>query len=112
MFGWLKKFLLWSYARNTWQYDVLCALILAFIFLTPQSWFAGGELRRAEAHQNPQSARSSVVIPADEFSTNPSSTDIENRVRALTNRPDSQVGDVRTINNKDGKRVAYEVDIR
>jgi len=35
----LKSILLWSYERGTWQYDVLCLLILAFIFLTPSHWF-------------------------------------------------------------------------
>lgn len=35
----LKSILLWSYERGTWQYDVLCLVILAFIFLTPSSWF-------------------------------------------------------------------------
>lgn len=29
----------WTYQRGTWQYDVLCALILAFIFLTPKDFF-------------------------------------------------------------------------
>ena len=31
--------LFWTYERGTWQYDVMVALILAFIFLTPRSWF-------------------------------------------------------------------------
>jgi len=35
----LKNILLWSYERGTWQYDLFCLLILAFIFLTPSSWF-------------------------------------------------------------------------
>jgi hypothetical protein len=35
----LKKFLFWSYDRGSWQYDVLCALILAFIFFGPNSVF-------------------------------------------------------------------------
>ncbi len=39
----IKLFLLrsifWSYERGSWQYDVICAVILAFIFLTPRSWF-------------------------------------------------------------------------
>jgi len=35
----LKKILFWSYDRGTWQYDVLCVLILAFIFLTPNGLF-------------------------------------------------------------------------
>ena len=31
--------LFWTYERGTWQYDVMVALILAFIFLTPRGWF-------------------------------------------------------------------------
>jgi hypothetical protein len=29
----------WSYERGSWQYDVIVLAILAFIFLTPRSWF-------------------------------------------------------------------------
>lgn len=29
----------WSYERGSWQYDLICAVILAFIFITPSSWF-------------------------------------------------------------------------
>jgi hypothetical protein len=35
----LKRFVLWDYARATWQYDVMVAIILAFIFLTPREMF-------------------------------------------------------------------------
>ena len=35
----LKRFVLWDYARASWQYDVMVGVILAFIFLTPRSWF-------------------------------------------------------------------------
>lgn len=35
----IKQVLLWSYARGTWQYDVLCLLILATIFLIPSHYF-------------------------------------------------------------------------
>jgi hypothetical protein len=35
----LKKFLFWSYDRGSWQYDVLCGVILAFIFFAPNSVF-------------------------------------------------------------------------
>ena len=31
--------LLWDFPRASWQYDVIVAAILAFIFLTPRSWF-------------------------------------------------------------------------
>jgi hypothetical protein len=33
----LKKVLFWSYDRGTWQYDVMCVLILAFLFFAPNS---------------------------------------------------------------------------
>jgi hypothetical protein len=29
----------WSHERGTWQYDVIVLAILAFIFLSPRSWF-------------------------------------------------------------------------
>ena len=35
----MKRFLLWSFDRGSIQYDVICALILAFIFLIPSSRF-------------------------------------------------------------------------
>ena len=34
-----KSVIAWSYERASWQWDVLCLLILCFIFLTPKSWF-------------------------------------------------------------------------
>ena len=34
-----KRFLLWDYPRAGWQYDIIVALILAFIFLTPRELF-------------------------------------------------------------------------
>jgi hypothetical protein len=37
--GTLGRFLLWDYPRASWQYDVMCGLILAFIFLTPNDLF-------------------------------------------------------------------------
>ncbi|MGH9358256.1 MAG: hypothetical protein ACRD22_05540 [Terriglobia bacterium] len=35
----VSRSVFWSYERGSWQYDVICAIILAFIFLTPASWF-------------------------------------------------------------------------
>ncbi len=34
-----SRSIFWRYERGSWQYDVICAVILAFIFLTPRSWF-------------------------------------------------------------------------
>ncbi|MEW6735289.1 MAG: hypothetical protein AB1489_28615 [Acidobacteriota bacterium] len=38
-FGIIKKIIFWSYERGSWQYDVLCVLILMFIFLVPARVF-------------------------------------------------------------------------
>lgn len=35
----IRNAIFWSYERGSWQYDVICVLILAFIFLTPARWF-------------------------------------------------------------------------
>lgn len=37
--GLLRRFIFWEFARATWQYDVMVGLILAFVFLTPRSFF-------------------------------------------------------------------------
>jgi hypothetical protein len=35
----VKRSVLWDYPRATWQYDVMVAVILGFVFLTPRNWF-------------------------------------------------------------------------
>ena len=35
----LKRFILWDYKRASWQYDIIVALILLFIFAAPRDFF-------------------------------------------------------------------------
>jgi hypothetical protein len=35
----MKRFLLWSFERGSAQYDVICVVILAFIFIMPPALF-------------------------------------------------------------------------
>ncbi len=35
----IGRFLFWDHPRGSWQYDVMVALILVFIFLTPRDIF-------------------------------------------------------------------------
>jgi hypothetical protein len=35
----VRRFVMWDYPRASWQYDLMVALILAFVFLTPREWF-------------------------------------------------------------------------
>lgn len=110
--GWIKNLFFWRYSRSTWQYDVLCVLILAFIFLTPQRWFANGELRSDITHRNGLTAKQ-VILQADTLPPNPGPNEIEQRVRVLTNDFTAQVkNEPRPISNGAGQVVAYEVDIR
>ena len=37
--GPLRHILIWTYERGTLPYDIICVLILAFIFLVPRSCF-------------------------------------------------------------------------
>ncbi len=111
IFGVIKQIFFWRYGRSTWQYDVLCVLILAFIFLTPKSLFPSSEPRFRQAHRN---FASSVWLPADEqdSSAEPDAKELERRVRELTNHPDATIQNVRRVRDAEGRTIAYEVDIR
>lgn len=111
IFRTLKAIILWGYARNTWQYDVLCVLILAFIFLTPQRWFNNGELRSPLAHQN-SLTETHLLLSKDLISAEMSQKEVEQRVRSLTGRPEAEVIRVSPRRDALGEIVAYEVDIR
>lgn len=55
--GVLKRFIFWEYPRAGWQYDVIVAVILAFIFLTPREIF-----------RDQPKASAIVMLPADQGS--------------------------------------------
>lgn len=46
LFVGIKNIILWSYERGTWQYDVLCLLIIGMVFLVPSKYF--GDRDRAD----------------------------------------------------------------
>src|ERR1044072_5960307 len=109
-----KRIVFWSYSRTTWQYDVLCALILAFVFLTPKSWFERGKLTCTPAHQNGlEAARKLLYIRSSGTPEAPRtySQDIERCAGKITDRPDLRVTGWREVRTADGRMVAYEVDI-
>ena len=106
----LRKLFFWNYARNTWQWDVLCVVILIFIFLTPKSWFENSERPGSLAHQSPTA--STVLISPELIENAQDKGQVEQVVRTFTGRNDIQVLNVRTVVDKDGKTRGYEVDIR
>jgi hypothetical protein len=101
-----KKIAFWNYPRTSWQWDVLCVLILVFIFLTPKSWFANSAYR-----QNPE-AQTTVVVGVDVVGNQLDRAEIERRARGRASRPGGEVSDVRVVLDSSGKVIAYEVDIR
>ena len=97
-----KKIVFWNYSRTSWQWDVLCALILVFIFLTPKSWFENSEFRRQRT----------VVISAQVIGAQADRLAIEQEARRVAATPDSKVIAVREQRDESGRLTGYEVDIR
>jgi hypothetical protein len=106
----LKKIFFWNYARNTWQWDVLCVVILIFIFLTPKSWFSGGERSQAREHQSP--IVKTVLLSPEVVGNEGDKARIEGQVRLLTGRDRVEIVNVRKVVANDGRIVGFEVDIR
>lgn len=77
----MKDFILWKFDRETSQYLIFCLLIVAFIFLTPKTWFD----KREEFATQP----SHLIVQTKDFSTG--RITLEKRVEELSGRPDAEV---------------------
>lgn len=97
----LKDIVLWKYERASPQWDVLCLLCLAFIFLTPKVWFDKKETLAT------QTAR--LIVKAEDFSTE--KIQMEKQVKDLSGNPNAQILDWREKKNAKGETF-YEIDIR
>jgi hypothetical protein len=101
-----KKIAFWNYTRTSWQWDVLCVLILVFIFLTPKSWFDNSAYRRTHMGQD------TVWVDTDVVGTQLDTTEIERRARLKVGRLGKQVIVPRPRYDEAGRILGYEVDIR
>ena len=101
-----KKIVFWNYSRTSWQWDVLCVLILVFIFLTPKSWFETTAFRQNNA------AVRTVTVAVDVVGNQLDRAEIERRARSRAAQPAAEVVGVREVPNTSGQLVAYEVDIK
>jgi hypothetical protein len=106
----LKKGFFWRYPRTSWQWDVLCVLILVFIFLTPKSWFENSGFQRNLMSQNSQ--QQVILLDSNVVGAQPDTREIERRVQLITGRADAQVVSVHQRLDSNGKVIGYEVDIR
>lgn len=101
MSGTIKKIILWQYDRESTPYLIFCALIVAFIFLTPKAWF---EKREKLATQT-----SRLIVKAKDFS--PDETVMTRRVKDLSGNPNAEILGMREKKNADGETI-YEIEIR
>lgn len=98
-----RKIVFWNYPRTSWQWDVLCVLILIFIFLTPKTWFANTAYQRSHPLHT-------VVIEV--VGGKPDKTEAERRAKEVAGNPNATVSDTREVKDQTGKVLRYEVDIR
>jgi len=101
-----KRVFFWTYPRTSWQWDVLCVLILVFIFLTPKSWFENTAFQRSHATQT------TIIMSADVIGAQLDKGEIERRAKQLSGRANARVIALRERRDESGKLIAYEVDIR
>jgi hypothetical protein len=106
----LRKIFFWNYARNTWQWDLLCVVILIFIFLTPKWWFSNGE--RAQNMVHPSPIAKTLVLTPEVVGSEEDKGRIEQQVKTLTGRTDVEVIAVRKVLDSAGRTRSFEVDIR
>ncbi len=97
----LRNIIEWKYERASWQWDVLCIVIMMFIFLTPKIWFDNRE-RLAT-----QTAR--LIVKADDFPLDRAVLD--KRVKELSGDENAQVVDWQKKTDANGQTI-YEIDIR
>ncbi len=107
----IKNTVLWNYGRTTWQYDILCVLILAFIFLTPKSWYEGKERTVLSSSENVTKITRLVVSP-ENFSPESDEDFKLQKVRELSGNRQAQIVSWRQKQDESGRVVAYEIDVR
>lgn len=112
----VKNVLLWSYDRGSWQYDVLCLLIVAAIFLIPGRYFGDRDRGGSESLVN---TRIEMSISEEEVAgqmkkdatsahINPVESALLSIVEARCHCPARLLGHYETTHGADG-RLVYKV---
>lgn len=97
----IKRFVFWSYSRETSVYVIFCLLIVAFIFLTPKTWF--------DKREKLATKMSRLIVQASDL---PSEKPLlEKKVRELTGDPNAEIIEWRKLKRENGETF-YEIDVR
>ena len=111
----LRPAVFWSYRRGSWQYDVMVALIVAFIFLTPRGFFRD-QPRPQQIVMLPSSEPGwTVFLVAPELVHDPSPGQIEPQLRKLVeSRAGNKILQLRTepALDSEGRLQGYLVHAR
>lgn len=99
--GKLKNFVLWNYSRETSVYVIFCLAIVAFIFLTPKSWFTGRGIITTRTEL--------VVLKPEAFPVDKNSLQL--RVREISGNAEAQLIAWREIKSREGETL-YEVEYK
>lgn len=97
----LKNIIRWNYRRGSWQWDILCILILIFIFFTPKEWF---DKRERLATQTTR-----LIVKADDFP--PDNAVLLSKVKELSGNPNAEIIETRRKQDSQGATF-YEIDIK
>ena len=117
----IDRVIFWSYPRGTLQYDILCALILIFIFATPrqffQDWavmsnpqqFAFGEdiVNTFDQYGNPVFNISAQLVPASPDPSVVKSAALTQLQKTLNKQV--SIADIKPILDEKGQTIGYSI---
>lgn len=97
----IRNIVEWKYQRASWQWDVMCLVILAFIFLTPKTWF--------EKKERVATKTTKIIVKANDFSADKAIW--EQKIKEISENPNAEIVDFREKKDSDGQTI-YEIDIK
>lgn len=86
----LRRLIFWEFPRASWPYDVVVALILAFVFLTPKTWFKDQPRPREIVEMVAESGLRVLFIEPDLIPEGKPEDQWNRAVELLKNRPGRQ----------------------
>jgi len=105
----LKRLIFWDFARASWQYDVVVAVILAFIFLTPRDLFRDQPRLPSARSIIPLSA-DGFFVPSEVLEKTPENQRVPSltqQIRTLPGRGHLTVTRIEPILNSEGELQGY-----
>lgn len=120
----------WSYERGSWPYDVMVVTIVAFVLLTPRSWFrdqpqaidlasSGVQLMSGDAAGRTRVYRMDAKVLAPEKRSAKSTPELERETHDILSRKVQeledrtfQVVEIEPVSDAKGSVLYYDVTVR